>query len=343
MPSDPLRSAIDPDLLVRYLAGDATPREADAVERWLDADPEHADTLAALRQVLGPEPHLVERPDVDAAWGALESRLSPSPPPITIVREWPLAPRSRFRLVAAAAAALLVTGSAAWWIAASRATPQPVAEAHGPVVNTPLGQRLSLRLSDGTLVTLAPGTTLRLSPTYGASGRVVQLDGEAAFTVTHDSTRQFVVRTAQAEARDLGTRFVVRAYASEAVAHVAVAEGRVAVRAGRAGDSLVLDQSDVVRIATDGQLLRLAGASLEPYFGWIDGKLVFRDTPLQDVAAQLARWYDVDIRLASDSIGSLPLTASFTEPRPGEALRLVAAILDLELSHSGRAFTLSPK
>ena len=331
------------DLLVRYLAGDATPREAEAVEHWADADPEHARTLAALRQVLGPEPHLVGQPDVDAAWRALESRLSTSTPPITIVREWPPARRPRFPLAGAAAAALLVAAGGAWWIATSRPAPRPVAEAHGPVVTTPRGQRLSLRLSDGTLVTLAPGTTLRLSPRYGARDRVVQLDGEGAFTVTHDSTRPFIVRAAQAETRDLGTRFVVRAYAGEPAAHVAVADGRVAVTAGPGAQRLVLGRSEVARIAKGGEPERVPGAALEPYFGWVDGRLAFHDAPLEDAAAELARWYDVEVRLGSDSIRTLPLTASFTEARPAEALRLVAAILDLKLSHAGRTFTLSPR
>jgi transmembrane sensor len=344
MTSELHRFPIDLELLVRYLAGDATPPEVQAVERWLEADSQHAETLSALREVLGAGPQLVPQPDTDAGWRALESRLTLSAPPVTLVREWPLASRGRaWRPAVAAALAFVVAGSAgAWWYISSRHKAQTV-EASAPVVSTPRGQRLSLRLSDGTLVTLAPGSTLRLSSTYGAGDRRVRLDGEAAFTVTHDTTRPFVVATAQAEMRDLGTRFVVRAYADERAEHVAVAEGRVAVRAGRAGEALVLERSDVARVSREGEVKRVPGAVLESYFAWTQGRLVFRDTSLRDAAAQLGRWYDIDIRFGASGLESLPLTASFADQPADEALRLVAAILDLELSQAGRVYTLRPR
>jgi ferric-dicitrate binding protein FerR (iron transport regulator) len=67
-------------------------------------------------------------------------------------------------------------------------------------------------------------------------GRTLELEGEAVFTVAHESTRPFAVRTSRAVATDLGTCFVVRAYLDDPNTDVVVAEGQVAVTAGGQAD-----------------------------------------------------------------------------------------------------------
>jgi ferric-dicitrate binding protein FerR (iron transport regulator) len=108
------------------------------------------------------------------------------------------------------------------------------------------GHRPSLRLSDGTLVSLAPGTTLRTPSNYGTRDRIVEPEGEAVFTVTHDVSRPFAMRAPRVVATDLGTRFAVRAFAGDSTTDVVVAEGVVAVRPAHAvvpaqvADSVIL-------------------------------------------------------------------------------------------------------
>lgn len=356
MTESPHRHSIELDLLLRYLAGQAAPGEVEAVQQWLTATPENAETLAALRQALDVGAQEVDPSDAELVWQRLAPRLASSAPPIALVRpdDAPRPPavlffpqRSRSWLPAAAAAAILLAAGMGAWRAMmpSQPAPPPVAAADR-VISTPRGQRLALRLPDGTLVALAPSSTLRFSPAYGDRDRIVRLDGEAAFTVVHDSTRPLIVKTARADAVDLGTRFVVRAYPDEPAAHVAVAEGRVAVRAATTtagGDSVLLVARDVAQLAADGRMRRVPGVALDRYFAWTEGRLVFRDTPLRQAAAQLGRWYDVEVRLASDSMAELPVTASFAEQPASEALRLVALTLDLRLSQGRNVFTLSPR
>jgi ferric-dicitrate binding protein FerR (iron transport regulator) len=348
------------ELLVRHLVGQAAPSETDAVQRWLAASPDNHDTLGALRQVLGTGPKERQASDLDEVWRRIVPGLTASAPirlvPVgggrrasagATARQWPFSHRRRSWLPAAAAAILVAGGAAAWRAAiSSQPTPRPPADGPARVVATAAGQRLSFGLADGTLVTLAPASTLRVSPGYGGRDRLVHLEGEAAFTVIHDSSRPFIVRTARAEVHDLGTRFVVRSYPDEATAHVAVAEGRVSVRPGAAaarGDSVLLVPNDVARVAADGRVNRVRGVAIGSFFAWTEGRLVFRDTPLRAAAAQLGRWYDIDVHLTSDSMDLLPLTASFAEQPAAEALRLVAITLDLRLSQAGRAFTLSSR
>ncbi len=348
---------IDWDLLARYLADLCTDAEREALERWLAESSEHRQVLEGVRATIG-----AARRDVPPARevqllaslrreiGRLETSGPGPSAPLRVVRDDTAATaptptftlpvrRSRWPRVlqAAAAVLLLVGGAAGWWFARQRpATPVATAPALRTITTTS-GQRLSLRLPDGTLAVLAPGSTLRLASTYGARDRVVQLEGQALFTVTHDSTRPFAVHTAHAVARDIGTRFVVKAYAADPATDVVVAEGLVSV------GTVVVARGDRARITPDGRLAITKGVPLDAYFAWADGQLVFRNTPLTEVAAQLSRWYDIDVRLASDQLTALHLTASARDEPAADVLRMVAASLNLDLTQRDRTYILRAK
>jgi len=58
---------------------------------------------------------------------------------------------------------------------------------------------------------------------------VVNVVGEALFTVTHSASRPFVVHAGTAIVQVLGTKFDVRRYPNDRATHVLVADGRVVV------------------------------------------------------------------------------------------------------------------
>jgi transmembrane sensor len=97
------------------------------------------------------------------------------------------------------------------------------------VAHTGPGERLRLTLADSSSITLGPASTLRYS--IQKTARRVELTGLASFTVTHDPNRPFIVRAGNAEATDLGTAFVVRAYSNDSTVEVAVSSGRVQLAA----------------------------------------------------------------------------------------------------------------
>ena len=338
---------IELELLVRHLAGETSPAEAEAVGRWAQANRSHAVSLAALRQVIGTGPEDAEPSDVAALWRRVAPRLTAEPTVSLLgeqgeTRARPAAGAPRRPLVwkgrLVAAAALAAGVALAWRIPGFHSAAPSTPERPAQVVTAPRGQRIVFRLPDGTQVTLAPGTTLRAAPGYGARERRVQLEGEAAFSVRQDIEHPFVVGTAQADTRDLGTRFVIRAYPGDSTTEVVVAEGEVALagvplRAGQLGRAMP-GRAVAVQLHVD----------LERYLAWVDGRLVFRDTPLSDVASRLSRWYDVDVQLATGGLGALPLTAAFkADDSALDALRLVATTLDLHVSQVGRVYTLARK
>src|SRR6185437_12701777 len=83
-------------------------------------------------------------------------------------------------------------------------------------VVTRAGQQDTVHLPDGTQAILAPGTELRYAIATTVGARELRLNGQAIFSVRHDSARPFRVQTPRAVIEDLGTTFAVREYSADA-------------------------------------------------------------------------------------------------------------------------------
>lgn len=338
---------IDWTLVGRYAAGDCTDEERRQVERWLEEAPGHQAELRAIRRVTGQARLTLSEDERARLLAQVRSKIATAavePAPRTL---W--SRRFAVPMRIAAAVAVLVGGSlAGYLVLRGPAEPVAVTEPAARTIATTRGQRLALRLPDGSSVMLAPASTLRLAAGFGGRERVVELEGEAAFTVTHDESRPFTVLTSRGVARDLGTRFIVRAYPEDTAAEVVVAEGVVAVAAALAevsaaaplrADSVVLHPDERARVTPQG-LATTSRVDAENYFAWTRGELRFERTPLRDAVPRLERWYDIDIHLATPALGARGLTASFRDEPASEAVRLIATALNLDVVRAGDRYTL---
>ncbi len=224
---------------------------------------------------------------------------------------------------------------------------------------TVAGQQLSVTLVDGTQLTLAPASKARIAIDYGqgSAGREVDLEGEAYFAVAHDAAHPFAVRAHGAVARDVGTAFDVRAYPEDAGTRIAVADGVVAVvgaacsgppsvpsalhptrpaapeallpapysstsRDGPCGTEV--RAGDVATVG-DGRVAVEHGVDVANLTAWRAGTLVFKDVPLREVAADLSRWYGLDVRVTDPRIAGGGLSGVYTADQPlDEVVSLIA-------------------
>jgi len=319
----------DDALLARYLAQECTPAEVAAVRQWLSADPSRELAIARLRAAFDAAAPSHARPDLDAMW----FRIRTDRP----VNTRPASGQSRRRipvslLAAAAVAVAAVLGNRAMvrW----SATQVGVRE-----VATSTGQRATIDLADGSRVILGPRSHLRMPERFGDGPREVTLEGEAYFAVHHDSAHPFRVRAAGGVAEDIGTCFVVRAYANEPAMRVIVSEGAVSVT--RAGSvPIALHAGQLAAFDTKGTAL-VSAVDTIPYVAFTDGRLVFDGTPLNEVVAELSRWYDLDIRLDAPSFEGRHISASFTGLAEDDVLGAVAAAAGLRYARRGRTVTFS--
>jgi transmembrane sensor len=343
----------DWERLERYVSSRGTPEELAVLGRWVDSSAELR-ALADAMQTVGQVPdEPAQSWDEEAAWRRVARRM-----------RWFTRPgaagglhRARPRWIAwAAAAAVIATAGATvalldWQSRAARN--RALAAAPAREVVTRRGERTAFNLADGTRVMLGAESRLAIPASYNVpgAGRELQLEGEGYFVVTHDSLRPFRVHTSLGTAEDLGTEFVVSTYPETRGMRVLVASGKVALRqrppaagVAKPADSLplvTLSEGDLARLDSAGTatVTRVDPAS---YLAWTQGALVFSGTPLRDVLPQLARWYDLDIRLADTSLGSRRLTATFRDQSMSAVLDLMALSLDIRVEHTGRAVVFHP-
>lgn len=328
-------SDIDWDALARYLAGESSDEEAEAMRRWLARNRESAEMVAALTTSLRALPAAVqsesEPVDVDAALRKVHARMTQ--PDLAVVRgeRTPARlPRLEMRrqrswsIPAAIAAAAVLAAAAIFWRSAGHpgATPQFAA---GATLATPPGGRDSLRLADGTMVRLGPASTLIVPGDFAVERREVEIRGEAHFDVVH-GTRPFTVRAGEATIVDVGTAFAVRSDSVSGV-RVVVTSGSVLVSAQGRGAGTLLNVGDVATVAPGGTIAVERGTAGEGDTAFVRGRLVLRDATPREVAAEVYRWYGITWKLADSSLARRRVTATFEKETPQQALHALELAL----------------
>jgi len=208
---------------------------------------------------------------------------------------------------------------------------------------TTAGQTAVLTLDDGSRVTLAPRTTLRIERNFSRTSRAVGLRGEAYFEVRRSGGAPFVVHAGAVTTRVLGTAFGVRRYPEDAAAHVAVVAGKVAVATGNGQRRSVTVAAGGVAVATDSSVVAAPAGGTAPYTAWVDGVLVFHEATAGEVLATLTRWYGYEFRFADPMLASQKLTVGMSTTSSREALATLKLALGVELQFDGTIVTLSPR
>lgn len=282
-------------------AGRRAIAEAAAWLARLRSDSRPPEAEAAFRLWLDESPeHRAAFEAVSAAWDASGAA---SPP-----RRQPL---RRVALAAAILLAVAVPGIV--WVLA----PAPVA--------TAVGERRTLALADGSLVTLNTGTELVAH--FDDDERRVRLRrGEASFDVAKDVNRPFVVEAGSTRIEALGTSFDVR-WLAGAIA-VTLGEGRVRIVDDTGQRPVVAVLAPGERFVRDARRADpvLRDVDLTAARAWREGKLVFDDTALAAAVAEVNRYSERPIQLADADVHDLRVSGSFDAAR---GLAFARAVADL--------------
>ncbi|TRX28934.1 DUF4974 domain-containing protein [Flavobacterium franklandianum] len=183
-------------------------------------------------------------------------------------------------------------------------------------IKIPYGKRFELQLSDGTIVHLNSGTTLKYPVKFIASeNRQVFLDGEAYFDVTKDKTHPFVVNADNLNVRVLGTHFNVSNYPEDKMTDVVLVEGSVGLY--KVNEKFNAEKNTVLKPGfkgsfskTDNQIKTKAVVT-DVYTAWIKGGLTFRDMTFKDISKKLERHYNVTIVNQNTKLSDEKFNASF--------------------------------
>lgn len=160
-------------------------------------------------------------------------------------------------------------------------------------LRVPAGADYQVTLADGTKVWLNCESTLRYPVEFGNEKREVYLDGEGYFEVNKAAEWPFIVNAEQIRVKVTGTKFNVKSYSTEPIAHTTLVEG--SVWAYTSQTQVQLNPSEQFRYDKETGMTSVQKVDTELYTGWIEGMFVFRNQRLEDVMSDLARWYNMTI------------------------------------------------
>ena len=239
---------------------------------------------------------------------------------------------------------VVVAGASLLW-RATKAGERPTAgvAVASTEFTTGVGQLDTLKLADGTSVVLGPSSRLRLEPAYGQRARMLTLEGQAFFDVVHDDARPFIVRTASATLRDVGTTFSVESD-RDLGTRVAVTSGAVdvAALAARDAEPTVLHGGDRAEVNGDRMTVERGVVSGDAT-AWTRGTLVFHDASMTSVAAELRRWYGIRLVIDDSTLATRRLTATFDRASADDVGRVLAAVLGGSATRSGDTLRLGAR
>lgn len=163
------------------------------------------------------------------------------------------------------------------------------------------GERREIFFQDGSSVKLNCGSKLRFPRFFGLKSRDVYLTGEALFQVAHNSGRPFVVHVGNDLSVEVkGTIFNVNAYDEASTVSVDLYEGSVVFNDGHKSIKISPEQTLSYNKNTKKSLLSSLSGTKED-IPWVNGFLVFRDTPILEMVSVLQRQYGVVIDVTSES------------------------------------------
>jgi transmembrane sensor len=286
----------------RRRSGAMTAEETRALEAWLDADLRHRLAFEA----------------VEALWGGFEQTRD-APEILSLRAGARKRPAPAWWRAAAGVVAAVALGAGVWGVNASGVFHPH--ELPNQTFRTDVGQRSTVTLPDGSVVTLNTDTVLRTKA--DGDRRLLYLDrGQAYFKVAHDRAHPFVVYAAGRSVTAVGTAFDVRV--DKGRFEVTLVEGKVRVETplpAVAKAAAVLKAAPPVETtelvagsqftATDAGRWSVARADTATETAWLTGWLKFDNRPLSEVVAEIARYSDEKIVLEDPQLAAMPISGRF--------------------------------
>lgn len=313
------------DAIKKYLDGSASQKEQALVEQWFESA---GDDRAFL--------HATDV-DKDASFQSLLGRIKQDDKTEDAESEsyqyssvW-----SRWRV---AASILIVLGIAAsgWFYLGNKNKKSTQVDLQSFAISTSVGELKELVLPDSSHVWLNANSKLVYKSNF-LDSRQLELEGEALFEVTHDTSHPFSVRTADGmQVKVLGTRFDLRSYAADNETKLSVVRGCVSF----ANQNHVLDtllKGDVGRFnKAGGQYQKSKIEDVAKIEGWTTGQWQFDNLTVKGLSMLLKDQYGVQLIIQKESLEKAVLNVNFTrEQSADEIIRVFSTIVQCKYKWDG--------
>lgn len=314
-------------LFVKELNNELTATEQKALGSWMNADAEHKKIYAVFKKdwekVAAYKSEITI--DKEKAWQKISSKISAETVETKVIS---IANNKKWLRIAAA----LVIG-----LAMSFFVKDFILNGEFVVEQTAQDETKSIHLPDGSTVVLNENSSLKYKKSFAE--RNVSLEGEAFFEVTKDKTRPFSVKANNTTTQVLGTSFNIDAQEKEQV-EVALLTGKVKFF-NNTNNSVVLEPGEIAIYDRQTAIFSLSKNNNANSISWKTNKLVFDNTNLSTVVADLNDYYDTEITFdTTEANAACTFTGTFENEKVAEVLEVISFSLNAELIFTNNVYSI---
>ena len=295
------------ELLPRFCEGLTTEEESRRVESWILEDREHERIVNQIHALLLASDTLdvKNHTDVDKVLNKVRRRMS-----VRRVNWWEWTQR-----IAAMLSIPLLMG--VLYLSFPKEVQPLVVETIE--VRTNPGMTTSVILPDSTLVCLNSESVLRYPTRFEGDTRPVELVGEAFFEVSKDAKKRFIVSAPDnTKVEVYGTSFNVEAYPDADKISTTLIEGKVGFfvkdKEGK-NRKVDLQPNQKLVYAPESGEMKVYATSGEVETSWKEGKIIFDNTPMDEVLRMLGKRFNVEFVVKSKHLKDYAFTGTFTTQR----------------------------
>jgi transmembrane sensor len=305
------------ELLVKYLADEATPPEQSMVEEWINSSEANRHYFQHFQLIWAESQKLAATTVVDEnkAWQRFQRRVKKTESATAKIRAF-----GWWRI----AASILIVAGAAWFTS----TLLEKGSADPEILIASVSEVKRDTLPDGSVAVLNKHSELSYPARFKGKTRKVKLRGEAFFNIQPNKEKPFIIDVNDVQVKVVGTSFNIRSVYG--LTEVIVETGIVQVTKGneiielKAGERISLETVDTTaqKETSDDKL----------YNYYVSRTFVCDNTPLWKLVEKLNEAYGTNIRIGREELRKLPLTVTFNDESLDVILTIISQTLLIKVS-----------
>lgn len=290
---------------------------------WVESSQQNQQLFRETLQAFEAADQFLNKPaDQRKSWASIQQHLAKNTAVQTAVIK-----KINYRRYISIAAAIVILMLPVIYFNVNRAKPV-VAVTYQEIYN-PKGQKRLITMPDGSNIYLNGDSKIRYAQNFAKSKRIIYLEGEAFFDVQHRDKQPFVVYTGKVSTTVLGTSFNINAYQSAKTISITVQTGKVGVivkNNGKAEPVKFLLPNEQLNIIKESGAATKAVVNATDFDSWREYKLFFYGKPLSEIAEIVAREYDVEVVIKSETLKAMKLTAKFNKSTVNQVIEVIARL-----------------
>jgi ferric-dicitrate binding protein FerR (iron transport regulator) len=203
-------------------------------------------------------------------------------------------------------------------------------------ITCPIGMKMLVTLPDSSKVWLNADSKIKYHTPFVGKTRNISLTGEAFLNVKKNKESPFILNNGESRIKVLGTQFNVKSYPEDNRTEIALKEGSINFYfSDESGKSVYtrLKPNDYLTLNKTSKKVTIENKELDKYLSWYQNVLIFDETPIDEVAKTLERWYGVKVIIKGNDIANYKFTTTFENESIAHVLELLKLSSPLSIKY----------